>query len=50
MAEKQKPEQRFRLEVPLDASQIEDFKPQQEVKVVVQRQDGLSTAVFVFSF
>jgi hypothetical protein len=40
MAEKQKPKQSFRFEVPLDASQIEDFKPEQEVKVVVQRQDG----------
>lgn len=31
---------KFRLEIPLDASGIEDFKPDRPIKVVVQRRDG----------
>lgn len=47
MAREQKPGRDFRLEVPLDASQIEGFKPEQELKVLIQRQDGslLSQAI-----
>jgi hypothetical protein len=33
----------FKLEIPLDASKIENFKPQQAVKVLVQGSDGDST-------
>jgi hypothetical protein len=32
--------EKFELQIPLDASGIEGFKPEQEVKVVAQRQDG----------
>lgn len=34
----------FALEVPLDASEVEDFKPEQNVRVVVRAPDGTSNA------
>ena len=40
MPEKQKPGRTFKLEIPLDASQIADFKPEQELKVLIQKSDG----------
>jgi hypothetical protein len=41
MAEKRKQQDGgFNLAVPVDASQIEGFKPEQEIKVVAQQQDG----------
>jgi hypothetical protein len=40
MPEKAKPTSGYTLTVPLDASQIEDFKPEQELKVAIQLQDG----------
>jgi hypothetical protein len=33
-------DEKFKLEVPLDASGIEDFKPEQDVKVVAQDRNG----------
>jgi hypothetical protein len=32
--------EKFELQIPLDASGIEDFQPDQEVKILAQRQDG----------
>lgn len=34
----------FTLEIPLDASQVKDFKPEQDLKVVIQAQDGSVTS------
>ena len=38
---------KFQLEVPLDASKIEGFEPDQTVKVVAQARDGSSTSATV---
>ena len=35
---------RFKLEVPLDASEIEDFSPEQKLKVVAEGRDGVRKA------
>jgi len=40
MPEKAKAKSGYRLTVPLDASEIEDFKPEQDLKVLIQTQDG----------
>ena len=40
MAERQKHGRNFKLDIPLDASQVEEFKPEQELKVLVQQSDG----------
>jgi hypothetical protein len=37
----------FKLEVPLDASQIEDFKPEQKVKIAVRDAKGVFTSEIV---
>jgi hypothetical protein len=33
-------DERFQLEIPLDASNVEDFRPEQPVKVLMQLSDG----------
>jgi hypothetical protein len=41
MAEKKKND-KFRLEIPFDASGVEDFKPEQDIKILVQDREGES--------
>ena len=47
MPEKARPTGKFRLTLPLDASEIEGFKPEQDLKVLAQSADGTITSEIV---
>lgn len=47
MAERQKKESGFTLKIPLDASGIDNFKPEQSIRIVAQARDGSTQSTVV---